>query len=288
MSYSHNSNNFAKWPEARRKSALGALGFGRSSQVLTGVFLVVTFFFLCLEVMYERLDSTDAHDSLFHHSLRRPSIEISDGGGRRTEPTTRSRIRVVIPISNVTSFLNDFLNELQVRIRQYKPNTSTYLDIWQMYHDLVLEKVFPWDQHYLQNLPDRRKDDSIFLSVASYRDENCLSTLQDAYSKAKYPEKLYTGLVQQNCNQNCTSGVLEGGVTEPAGPDADCHQLFCESLEGRPHCETGRVRVLNIEESASLGPYTARFFASKLWQGEQWFMQVRTYHKINRELTPVL
>jgi hypothetical protein len=55
-------------------------------------------------------------------------------------------------------------------------------------------------------------------------------------------------------------------------PDVDCYKAFCEA-EGKEICARGQVRVLNIDEPESLGPYAARYFASKLWLGEQWFMQ---------------
>ena len=90
---------------------------------------------------------------------------------------------------------------------------ATYDKIWQIYHDLVLETLYPWDQHYLQNMPKRRTDDSIFVSMASYRDENCLSTIHNAYAKAKNPELLNIGLVQQNCVENCKSGILDAQFT---------------------------------------------------------------------------
>lgn len=42
-----------------------------------------------------------------------------------------------------------------------------------------------------------RDDDSIFVSIASYRDENCPKTLEEMYSKASRPDNLFVGLVQQ-------------------------------------------------------------------------------------------
>ena len=61
-----------------------------------------------------------------------------------------------------------------------------------------------------------------------------------------------------------------------APPDADGVKDFCES--GEPwaaYCRAGNVRVLRVRESESLGPAVARYFASKLWGGEEYFMQVR-------------
>lgn len=48
-----------------------------------------------------------------------------------------------------------------------------------------------------------RDDKSIFVSLASYRDENCPTTLKEMYSKADHPELLYIGLVQQVMAVSC-------------------------------------------------------------------------------------
>jgi hypothetical protein len=140
------------------------------------------------------------------------------------------------------------------------------------YHDYTVKTLYPWDREYLSRMPPRRDDGSIFLSLATYRDENCYNTIKWAYDKAKYKDKLFVGLVQQNCHKDCKSGILVGGGTEDVPPDDDCYKLFCEN-EGKEVCARGQVRVLNIDEPESLGPYAARYFASKLWYGEQWFMQ---------------
>jgi [Skp1-protein]-hydroxyproline N-acetylglucosaminyltransferase len=66
---------------------------------------------------------------------------------------------------------------------------------------------------------------------------------------------------------------LEGGKVEPVEPDEDCYKAFCETKEGKERCDRDQVRLLDIDEPESLGPYAARFFASKMWYGEQWFMQ---------------
>jgi [Skp1-protein]-hydroxyproline N-acetylglucosaminyltransferase len=91
-----------------------------------------------------------------------------------------------------------------------------------------------------------------------------------AYEKAKNPEKLFVGLVQQNCHKDCKSGILDGGKVETVEPDVDCYKTFCSGPNSQ-YCD--QVRVLDVDEPESLGPYAARHFASKLWYGEQWFMQ---------------
>ena len=169
------------------------------------------------------------------------------------------------------TFLVD-LHEMGIKNKQSTPE-----QIWEAYHKLTYETLYQWDKEYLSRMPERRSDDSIFMSIASYRDENCLDTITNAYVKASNPQHLYIGLVQQNCVEKCRSGVLEGGRMEDIAPDDDCAKLFCESEVGQPHCEAGRVRTLLVNETESLGPYAARFFASKLWHGEPWYMQIDSH-----------
>lgn len=181
-----------------------------------------------------------------------------------TEPVT---------MDEVLSFLDHFLVELH---RKFIGHKKTEFDgVWKIFHDFALEVLYPWDREYLQRMPKRRNDGSVFLSLASYRDENCLNTLTWAYEKSKNPYLLNVGLVQQNCVEDCIGGILDKtGRTEKVPPDDDCYKLFCESDIGKEHCAAGRVRNLFINEDESLGPYMARYFASKLWNGEEWYMQI--------------
>ena len=68
-------------------------------------------------------------------------------------------------------------------------------------------------------------------------------------------------------NPSCVS------LFQDVEPDEDCYKAFCALPEGKQLCEKGHVRLLDINEPESLGPYAARYFASKIWYGEQWFMQ---------------
>ena len=177
-------------------------------------------------------------------------------------------------MEEIVSFLSSWIHGLHKTLWQVRK--GTYPVIWQAFHDYAVKTLYVWDREYLTRMPPRRDDGSIFLSVASYRDENCPNTLQWAYEKAKHPEKLFVGLVQQNCEKDCVSGVMDDGNVVSAPPDVDCYQVFCDGT-GKQYCENDQIRVLNVAESESLGPYAARYFASKLWFGEQWYMQIDTH-----------
>ena len=194
---------------------------------------------------------------------------------QQPDPVPPAANKPPMTIVEVTDFFGAFLKTLNKTFKEHKNEDAR--GIWEAYYEAAERDLYPWDQEYLLRMPKRRDDNSIFLSVASYRDENCLNTLTEAYSQAERPEFLYIGLVQQNCNEKCRTGVLDGGKIEDTEPDEDCAKLFCESAVGAPHCKAGRVRTLLVEETESLGPYAARFFGSKLWHGEPWYMQIDSH-----------
>ncbi len=175
-------------------------------------------------------------------------------------------------LNEVLTFLQSFLKRLSSS--NIKNKHATYHGIWTAYHDLTLKWLYPWDQEYLRRMPPRREDGSVFLSVVSFRDEFCLDTLKDAFAKAKEPQNIIVGLVQQNCEEKCQGGIMEG---EEVTADPDCYLLFCSSEIGKKYCNEGNVRLLRMKETEALGPYMARYFASKLWQGEEWYMQIDSH-----------
>jgi hypothetical protein len=162
-------------------------------------------------------------------------------------------------LDEVIEYLTNWVHTLHDVLAQYK--RATYEGIWQAYHDLTVRTLYVWDREYLARMPPRRDDGSIYLSIATYRDENCINTIKWAYEKAKNPEKLFVGLVQQNCHKECKSGILEGGKIDDVEPDKSCYELFCNG-EGKELCEKGNVRLLDIDEPESLGPYAGKCCAS--------------------------
>ena len=174
-----------------------------------------------------------------------------------------------IPIEDVIQFLYKWVHELHDELQKNESKASAE-DMWKTYHDLTRKLLVPWDLDYLRRISSPRQDDSIFLSLATYRDENCPNTLSWAYGNATYPDRLFVGLVQQNCYRDCKSGIQKNGRTIEIPPDDDCHQVFCDSHPER----CSQIRVMKLQEVESLGPYGARFISSKLYDGEQWFMQL--------------
>jgi hypothetical protein len=95
---------------------------------------------------------------------------------------------------------------------------------------------------------------SIFISVASYRDKVCNSTVKSAFDNAENPAKVFVGICQQNKPEE----------------DSDCALSF----ETNPN-----VRIIRIPYYEAKGPTYARYLCSTLWNGEDYFLQVDSHSK---------
>jgi hypothetical protein len=121
-------------------------------------------------------------------------------------------------LANLTSYLN----LLHVRFQEEAGTSASGDRIWNAFYEVTRDTILQWDAAHAGKFPEIRQDNSIFVSMASYRDELCLQTMQTLFGKAAHPERLFVGLIQQNCDTDCKTGVLEGGRVEDASPDSDC------------------------------------------------------------------
>ena len=98
-------------------------------------------------------------------------------------------------------------------------------------------------------MPSADKQDLIFISIASYRDQQLLPTIKDCLAKAAHPERLRFGICWQH------------------GPDETA----------LPYLDDPRFRILDVDFNQSQGACWARAEIMKLWQGEAWFLQVDSH-----------
>mmetsp|Transcript_3911 Transcript_3911/g.11084 ORF Transcript_3911/g.11084 Transcript_3911/m.11084 type:complete len:588 (+) Transcript_3911:294-2057(+) len=146
-----------------------------------------------------------------------------------------------------------------------------------------------------------RSDGSLFVSVAAFREHLLTETLVSAYKHAKHPERLFIGAVVQNCfgtvlangtidtsGTPCISGPVRVGPPPapgkkpktkklPAPPDVNGVEIFCNLPDYKQYCDRGQVRVLYIHATDSLGPSMARYYASRLWGGENYYVQIDSH-----------
>mgnify|MGYP000235833342 CR=1 FL=1 len=92
---------------------------------------------------------------------------------------------------------------------------------------------------------------SIFVSVAAFRDNLCDRTLHELFAKAAHPDRVFVG-------------------------------LFLQNEEGDPLCDgppdrAAQIRRASVPASEAKGPNYARYRCSRLYGGEDYFMQIDSH-----------
>jgi hypothetical protein len=103
-------------------------------------------------------------------------------------------------------------------------------------------------------------DNLIFVSIAAYRDPQLVPTVTDCIAKARYPERLRFGICWQH------------------SPAEDTLPLFHDDC----------FRILSIDWRESKGACWARSEVMKLWQGEEWFLQVDSHCRFAKDWDAML
>lgn len=199
-------------------------------------------------------------------------------------------------VAGIIAILQRFLTNLHAMlvVQKHAPGPEPVIDA---YFDLVNRLLLPFEDEYRgQSVFPVREDGSIFMSLGAYRDHLLGETLRQAFKTAADPDKLFIGAVVQNCfgldGQPCRTGVEVKGkdkngatVTKvsDAPPDKNGIVEFCTDPDYKQYCDAGQVRALYVNETESNGPTTARYFASKLWGGETYFMQSDAHLRFAKE-----
>lgn len=99
-------------------------------------------------------------------------------------------------------------------------------------------------------------DDTIFVSIASYRDTLCSSTIESIYTNAVRPDLIYIGLCQQNDPQK----------------DLDC----AKDEKLRPEWQDN-IRTIRVAHQDAMGPTWARYLCSTLLDEEKYYLQIDSH-----------
>jgi hypothetical protein len=91
--------------------------------------------------------------------------------------------------------------------------------------------------------------DKIFIQIAAYRDRELIPSVEDALSRAKYPERISFGICWQYASQD------ELNYIKPLKPIENC-----------------RIKIIPASKSRGLG--WARAQTEKLWRGERYTLQI--------------
>ncbi|HME23866.1 MAG TPA: GlcNAc-transferase family protein [Acetobacteraceae bacterium] len=101
---------------------------------------------------------------------------------------------------------------------------------------------------------------TIFVSIAAYRDPELAPTIRDCLNRARYPDNLRFGICWQHA------------VDEPVPPD------FADR----------RTRVIDVPWQESRGACWARAEIMKLWEGEDFYLQLDSHHRFVQDWDALL
>lgn len=97
-----------------------------------------------------------------------------------------------------------------------------------------------------------KNDDKIFVSIASYRDEQCSLTLSNIIKMAHNPEKLVIVICEQN-DEN----------------DDEC--MKTNYIKGV------NIKRIRMDYTEAMGPCWARYLIQNMWEGEQYYLQIDSH-----------
>ncbi|KAL3911905.1 MAG: hypothetical protein SGILL_007098 [Bacillariaceae sp.] len=108
--------------------------------------------------------------------------------------------------------------------------------------------------------------ETIYISVASYRDPECQPTVSDMFERADHPERIRVAIVDQR--------VEDDDTVPPCGqPPIPCDQDPEQTI-----CKYGHlIDVFTVDAILSVGPVFARHLATRMYRGEYFAMQVDSH-----------
>lgn len=105
--------------------------------------------------------------------------------------------------------------------------------------------------------------ETIYCSVASYRDYECRHTVEDLFQRAKYPTRIRVAIIDQ---------VVEGDekCNEPIEPcDVAPFQALCQFAH--------QIDYYSMDARLAVGPVFARHMAHRHYRGEYFAMQIDSH-----------
>lgn len=113
-------------------------------------------------------------------------------------------------------------------------------------------------------------EESIFISIASFRDPECAKTLSRAFDRATDPNRVAFGIFQQNAevDVDCVAGL------------ADLVDCPGHAVCGRVH--NGQIRAHRVHWSKTLGPTIARHLSERLYRDETYVLSFDSHSNFAR------
>ncbi len=106
--------------------------------------------------------------------------------------------------------------------------------------------------------------DTIFVSVAAFRDVLCGQTVEELFSRAAFPQRIFVGIVQQ----------IYPGTDEP------CHSPILTNCTNRSFCPMDNIRWRRVLPHEATGPPFGRYVAGLMYQDEKYFMMIDSHSRL--------
>lgn len=101
---------------------------------------------------------------------------------------------------------------------------------------------------------------TVFVAIASYRDFECRDTVTSIFQRAKFPERVRVGVVDQ---------IVEGEDGPCDAPYTPCkedpEQMLCKYKS--------QLDVFQVDAPLAIGPVFARHLGHRMYRGEYYYMQ---------------
>lgn len=103
----------------------------------------------------------------------------------------------------------------------------------------------------------------IFVSIASYRDDQCSDTLTNVIKQADRPEDLHIFICQQN-------------------------ELIDEDCLARTKKSTAKIHIERLPSTQAKGPVWARSRIQRYWSGEEYYLQIDSHTRLIKSWDTIL
>ena len=105
--------------------------------------------------------------------------------------------------------------------------------------------------------------ETIYCSVASYRDPECRGSVEDLYARAQYPDRIRVAILDQRVD----------GDSKCSEPEVPCNTNPNQSLCKYSHL----IDVYEMDAILAVGPVFARHLAHRHYRGEYFAMQIDSH-----------
>jgi Glycosyltransferase (GlcNAc) len=110
---------------------------------------------------------------------------------------------------------------------------------------------------------DNELMETIYCSIASYRDPECTASVEDLYARAQYPQRIRVAILDQLVNGDPV-------CSQPAVPcTQDPEQALCKYAH--------LIDVFEMDAVLAVGPVFARHLAHRHYRGEYYAMQIDSH-----------